>query len=266
MMFFAKKYRVFVWIILVILILGVLNIYQKETKGFFSSLSLPIQGLFWQTGERTSNFFSSIFSAGSLQEEVNSLELKNQRLLSKLTNLSSLEEENKVLRKAFNSKIREEFNLSLVLIIAKDISGDFITIDKGYLDGMTKNLAIITEGKILVGKIDEVYSKSARVILASNKDLSFDAKISLEEPVFGLVKGLSKSKSLIDLIPKEKEIKKGDQVLTSSISGIFPEGLLIGFIEEVRKTDLDSFQQAVISHYFDLSLSENLFVILNYEN
>lgn len=263
MMFFTKKYKIFVWIIFTLLILGVLNLYQKETKGLFSSLSLPIQSFFWQTGGNTSSFFSSIFFSGSLKEKVNRLESENQGLLSKLTNLNSLEEENRVLRKAFNSKLREEFNLSLVFIVAKDISNDFITIDKGYLDGIGKDMAVITEEKILVGKVWEVYSKSARVILASNEDISFDAKISLTEPVSGLVKGLSNSRSLIDLIPKEKEIKKGDQVLTSSISGIFPEGLLVGFIEEVRKTDLDSFQQAIINHYFDISLSETLFIINN---
>ena len=53
-------------------------------------------------------------------------------------------------------------------------------------------------------------------------------------------------------------------VFTTVLTGIFPKGLLVGEIGEVKKTDLSAFQEAEIDPYFKRNLSEILFVIKNF--
>ena len=115
----------------------------------------------------------------------------------------------------------------------------------------------ITEQKVLVGRIKEIYDKFSKVMLISQKDSSFDAE-------FGIVRGQGNLKLLYDLIPKEKEIFQGDIVVTSALGGIFPQGLLVGKIRKVKKNDVESFQQAEIQPGFNVSQSERLFIILDF--
>jgi len=257
------KYKFLLVLVLIVLTLVVLNIYQKDIKNFFYNFSLPVERCFWRVGESTADFFANIFQT-SLKDKVDALETENQALLSQLIELEELRAENKVLGEAFGAKLNEEFSLLLSDIIAKD--GSFLMIDRGYSDGLAEGMAVITEGKVLAGYLETVYQNAARVRLIWDPEVSFDGKVFGQTAVSGLLTGNGDSKLVLDLIPKEAGIKEGDLVSTSSISGLFPEGLLVGVVEKINRTDLDSFQTADIIHYFDLDLSKDLFVILNHEN
>ena len=159
-----------------------------------------------------------------------------------------------------NLGLEKDFKLTLVQVIGKDISQDLLLINKGAKDGLAKNLPVITEQKNLVGRISEVYDDFSKVMLISDKDSSFDAKIS-EQEIFGVVKGKGGLNLFIDRVPQDKEIKSGDILVTSVLGGVFPAGLLVGEIKEVKKSDLEPFQQAEISPFFDIGKLGNLFVI-----
>lgn len=260
---FFKKNKIWIGLIVLILVFISLNVFQKEARGFFYSFSAPIQEIFWRAGDSTSNFFLGIFISGNLKERIDQLEANNQKLLSQITFLKESEQENQVLKKVLDLELQKEFKLSLIKIISKDISQDFILVNKGEKDNILKDMPVITEEKVLVGRVSEVYDKFSKVMLISNKDSSFDAK----EPgslISGVIKGLGNSGLFFDLIPSEAEINEGDLICTSSISGIFPEGLLVGKIKSIRKSDVESFQRAEIDPFFNLSATENLFIITEF--
>ena len=79
-----------------------------------------------------------------------------------------------------------------------------------------------------------------------------------------MIKGLGNFNLLLDLIPLEKEVSPGNIIITSCLSGIFPDNLLVGEIKKVKKTDLESFQQADIEPIFDISKSRNVFIIIEF--
>ena len=155
--------------------------------------------------------------------------------------------------------LQKEFKLALTQVIGKDMSQDFLLIDKGVKDGISENMPVITQQKVLVGRIGETYDKFSKVMLISNKDSSFDAKVN---DISGIIKGQGNFKILFDLIPREKDLFQGDIVVTSALGGFFPGGLLIGEIKEVQKSDVEPFQQAEIESFFDISQTETLFIIL----
>ena len=159
--------------------------------------------------------------------------------------------------------LQEEFKLEICQVIGKDISSDTILINEGFKDGLTKDLPVITQQKILVGRISEVYKNFSKVQLITQKDTSFDAKI-LDTEISGLIKGEGNLRLFLDLIPPEKEIKKGDVVITTVLGGIFPRGLLVGEIEKVIKSDIEPWQQAKVKPAFNIEGLETLFIITEF--
>ncbi|GAG43041.1 unnamed protein product, partial [marine sediment metagenome] len=176
------------------------------------------------------------------KNETDNLKFENQALLSQIVTLKELENENKTLREALKIGLEKDFKLILSQIIGKDISQDFILVDKGEKDGVSEGVPVITQQKVLVGKICEVYESFSKVMLISNKKSSFDVKI-LDKDISGVIKGKGDFKILLDLVPRDKEIFNGDTVISSSMGGIFPSGLLVGRIKEIKKSDVDPFQK-----------------------
>ncbi len=257
--------KIFLILFLIIIVFIILNLtgFSKEVRNFFYFISAPIQKTFWQTGMKTSEFFGAIWKTKILTEENEVLRRKIQELLTENVRLKELKEENEFLREALNIGLEKDFQLILSKAISKDISQDSLLIDKGLKDGVSKGLPVITNQKILLGKIEKVYQDFSEVILTSNKDISFDAKISDKE-IYGVVKGKGSSKIYLDLIPKDKEILKGDLVVTTAMGGIFPEGLLVGTIKEVKKSDVEPWQRAEIEAGFTLQNINDLFIIVKF--
>lgn len=262
---FPRKsiYRIAIFIISFILIIFLLNFYQKEVKNFFYKISTPVQKILWQAGKKVSDFFETLAETSSLKKENEEIKLKIQELLAENIFLKELKKENEILREALNLGLEKEFELSLAQVIGKDISEDFILINKGFEDGVSKDLPVITSQKILLGKINKVYKNYSKVMLLTNKESSFDGKIA-EKEILGQVLGKGNFKAIFDLIPPEKEISEGDLVETSALGGIFPRGLLVGKIGKVQKSDIQTFYQAEISPLFDLNKLEIVFIILEF--
>jgi len=252
-------------IIIGLLLIFSLNFFQKEVKGFFYFISSPIQKTLWRAGDRVSDFFELITEIKNLKREKEELKLKIQELIAQNLSLKELEKENKVLREALGIGLEKEFKLSLAEVVSKDISQDSILINKGSKDGITENCPVITQQKTLVGKIGEVYENFSRVILISNKESSFDAKISdPENDISGVVNGKGNLQLFLDFVPQEKEIKEGDFIVTTSLGGIFPKGLLVGQIGKVLRSDIEPFQQAKIRPAFDIRELETVFIITDF--
>lgn len=260
----AKRKKFLVFLIFILLILA-LNFFRAEVKNFFYLISQPIQKVFWRAGDRVSLFFGSFHSKNYFQKEIEKLTLKNQKLISQLTFLKELKKENEFLRKALDIGLEKEFKLAIAQIIGKDISQDFILINKGEIDGILENFPVITEEKALCGKISQVYRNFSKVELLTNKESSFDAQISGKE-ISGIAKGKGNFKITLELIPQEKDLKEGDILVTRALGGFYPSGLLIGKISKVEKSDIEPFQKAEVLPFFDLRKAEKIFIITNQKN
>ena len=257
------RFRFLIYIFLIVIVVFGLNYFQNSIKSFFYNTSGFSQKILWGVGRNTSDFFASIFNAGNLKKEKEELSCNNQELLAKVSALEDLKKENDELRNALGVGLEKDFNLLLAEITGKDISQDFITINKGSIDGVSKNMPVVTGHKVLIGKIGEVFKNYSKVMLLSDKKSSLDASIK-EKDISGVIKGQGGFKLLFDLLPQDKDVLKDDIVVSSSFGGIFPAGFLVGKVVSVRKNDIESFQQAEISPSFDINVVSDIFVITNY--
>jgi len=82
--------------------------------------------------------------------------------------------------------------------------------------------------------------------------------------IYGIVKGKGGLNLDLTLVPKEKEIKEGNLVATTSLGGIFPKGLLVGEIKQVKKSDIEPFNSASLKPLFNLQDLKVVFLITNF--
>ena len=267
-----KKKKVWIGLALAAAFFLFIIFFQKQSKNFFYSISSTIQKPLWSAGDSLSDFFESIEKGKVLQKENTELRLKIQGLLTEIGSLSELKEENRFLSETFDLGLQKEFKLEIAKVIGKDISQDVLLIDKGEKDGIRPGFPAITPQKVLLGRVSEVFADFSKIQLISDKNSSFDAKIQLKENILAdvlldvpaLVKGAGNFNVSLDFVPRDKNAKAGDIVLTSALGGIFPAGLLVGEIKEIKKSDVEAFQQALISPAFNISQFEELFLIIDY--
>lgn len=226
-------------------------------------ISEPLQKAFWGAGDSVSDFLGGISDTENLKKENEGLRSKIKELVGEKIRLQELKEENEFLREALNLGLEKEFKLKLGEIIGKDVSQDILIINKGSKDGITIGSPVVTPQKVLAGKVGDVYNDFSKVVLISKKENSFDAKIANSD-IYGVVKGKGNSQLILEFIPKEKEIKKGDFVITSSLGGIFPKNLLVGQVKEIKKSDIEPFQKIGIEPAFEIGELKELFIVAEF--
>lgn len=110
---------------------------------------------------------------------------------------------------------------------------NFITIDVGTNQGIKTDMGVITSNGI-VGIVDKVNSKYARVISILNTRLSLNAQIKGTNTIGSLVWN-GQDPYIVNLIdvPRLVRVKKGDTVITGYQSASFPPDIAIGTVKKV---------------------------------
>ena len=86
-----------------------------------------------------------------------------------------------------------------------------------------------------------------------------DPKVSKKITYKELLENVCKTANVL----KKIGVKKGDRVITSGLGGLFPKGILIGNIVEVKRQPHELFQTAGIETAVDLSRMEEVFIIIS---
>jgi len=236
--------------------------FQDEIKNFFYNLSLPFQKSLSNLKFFSEDTFKIIFQRKEIIKENERLEKKVERLLREVQKLKDLEKENETLRKALELKKRKDFNFFLSQFVSKSIdSPDEILIKGGEREGIKEGLPVITPEGVLIGKTNKIFKNFSQVKLISEKDFSFGVKVLNKEGVMGIIKGKGDLKIHLEKVPSQAKLEKGDILVTIYLGGEFPEGLLVGKIAKIEKSDLEHFQSAEITPFFKKDKLENLLII-----
>lgn len=260
-----KKYpKLLITIFILVAFIIFLNYFNKGVRNLFYTISSPIQKTFWNAGSNSSNFFGALLNINNLTNNTNQFALQSQELLQQKSISQNLSVENQTLRQALDLGLEKYFNMVFTQIIGKNISSDSILIDKGSADGISKDMAVINQQKILFGKISEVYKNFSKVTLITDKNFVVDAIVQ-GKVIYGVVNGSGNFSAYFNLISKDAGLQNGDALLTSALGGDFPKNLLIGEIENIKKEDTKPFQSAGIRPFFDLNNTESLFIITDFK-
>lgn len=257
-------------VILVCLIAGFLIILNPSNffngiKNFFIGITLPVQKSFSAGADKTYSFGQAISSIGKIKKENKHLIEENLKLKAQNAKFEDVMSENRNLRSQLGILERQEFELESASVIGKSIytSNGWILIDKGRKNGIEKGMSVIVADGVLVGKVEEAFDSTARVVFITEKSVNINVE-TLETGAVGVAKGDYGLGLIMDLVLQTDTLKTGDKVITSDISQDVPRGLLVGEIREINSAKNDLFQKAIISLPTDFFKLRFVFVIKNY--
>lgn len=234
----------------------------------FSCLSAMQMGINTVTSKATA-VFTSVRDMARLQEEYNAL-------TEKLKDYEYLRRSNAEIRKE-NERLREQLGLLQSVtyrniaaqIIGRDADNIYsgITIDKGAMSGIRKNMPVIAiqNGSVgIVGKVVTVGLTTSMIMPLYDSSCNISARI-LNTRDQGLVSGNGSIDAPLSLgyIRKRvlKDIHYGDIVVTSGENGNYMRDIPIGTITKITVLDYDSSLEIEMEPIIDFSRLEMVFVV-----
>jgi len=204
-----------------------------------------------------------------LVQENERLRAENDRLAQDAVRAPELQRENDELRDLLGlRRAGAPWQWLPGRVIASDPSNLVRSIDVEVptTDGLVENMTVMT-ARGLVGKITKLGRNAVRVLLVTDSTSSVNAMVQRSRArgvVYGVRGAPGTSQMVMRYIPQGEEIKAGDRIVTSGLGGIFPEGIAIGQVAEVRQSATDMFQEATIDPFVDFGRLEMVLVITNH--
>ena len=144
-----------------------------------------------------------------------------------------------------------------------DNVNNYLLIDKGRRDGLKKDMGVVCENGI-VGKIVNVTERYASVISMLHPYSIVSARFTDNQHLANVVwDNLDFRYGTVKDIPLHLNPEKGDTLVTSGFSNIYPAGIMVGTIEEMLESDSKDFNTARIRFSTNFSTLRHVFVIEN---
>lgn len=140
---------------------------------------------------------------------------------------------------------------------------NFLTIDAGENKNIHQDMAVMTSDGI-VGIIANVSENFSSAMSLLHKDVRVNCQLKRDGSYGPLIwDGADYRFCQLTDIPTHAKIAKGDTVVTSELSGIFPEGLMVGTIESFERRQNESFYTAQVRLSADLKKVNHVYIIKN---
>ncbi|MGH9968367.1 MAG: rod shape-determining protein MreC [Pyrinomonadaceae bacterium] len=212
---------------------------QTMIKGSVQAVASPLQrATSWLSGT-VGGFFRHIgnFSSTASENERLARQLANTEL--ELRKAREAAVENERLKGLLNLKEQTGYDQVAARVIARDASVWFNTviINRGSSSGIALNMPVVTaEG--IVGRVIAVSPWTAQVMLITDEKAAAGAIIGQlgGSGALGSVRGLGNS-GLVEMryVSGLQKVEVGDYVLTTGQDGIYPPGLNVGAVVEVKQ-------------------------------
>ncbi|HEY4554431.1 MAG TPA: rod shape-determining protein MreC [Bacillaceae bacterium] len=236
--------------------------FIKDVVGFGQSLiSMPAHGV--------AGFFANIKDLQNTYTENKKLKVRLEELAKLEKEVADLTKDNEELREVLGKtdNLRSYSPIQATVISrTPDRWYERIIIDKGKKSGIERDMAVMTS-KGLVGKVISTSEMTSTVELLSSENTKnrVSALIQGEEhEIHGLIDGYDKEKKLLIMkdLPMDLEIKKGQNVVTSGLGGVFPKTLDIGKVKELTTDQYGLTQVAYVEPSADFYGFEHVMVIV----
>ena len=182
--------------------------------------------------------------------------------------LIEVRQENFRLRALLNFKDDIDYTYTPAQVIGRNPSSWFSTlsIDKGAKNGIKVDMPVVTN-KGLVGKIIAVYPTYSKVQLLISPDSGISAFVQRTRDN-GVLVGLSNPSGYCQItrLHQKSDIKEGDIILSSPLTGIYPKGLVIGRAVEVYDDPVSLERSALVKPEVDFDRLEEVLIIIDFSS
>ena len=232
-LFIRRYFNFLVFLVLQVVCIMLIVQYSKYHHAMFGNSANQITGKANSQYDRIEYYFQ-------LKKTNDSLVKANEVLYNKLAANFSLPDSGykKVIDTLRIDSIQQyrKFTYLHAKVVANAVTSpsNFLVLQTVNTPQMRVGMGIVGPNSEVVGVITDISGEYAVVMSLLHKDSKISGKL-LKTGETGTVSWDGKYPNLVTLtgIPKSTKLAKGDSVITSGFSTIFPKGLLVGRINEV---------------------------------
>jgi len=275
----SRTLHTFILLIVISLIFIISNNLPivKVAKNIFIKIMFPLS----KTIEYPVDKFGSIYHRSKLFLDLydKSITLQNKitQLNKKYLDIDYLEKENKRLENLLGlqeSSLGKLISAKVIAQLSENYFSDF-NIDKGENHGLKIDLPVLTvvDSKwVLIGRIKEVYKDFSKVVLITSSDFRCAADVypvannlntsEVVKSYQGVIKGNNNWMLNLEYISPDADIEKGGEVYTSGNGGIFPGGLLVGNVIDIKDLKFSTGKKAFVKGAFYPQNAKFIFILV----
>jgi rod shape-determining protein MreC len=222
-LFLRKHYFYFEFLLLEVLALILLFNYNEFQGSALYSVSSAVTGSVNALFSNISEYFSLASTNKVLVEEM-------ARLHSRLPEAYYKSDTASHIRKDTVVAMEYRYISAKVISNSTNKRNNFLMINKGKLHGIENHMGVII-GNRIVGQVVSVSPHFSWIMSMLNKDSRISGKFKKNNQLVNVEwNGGNYRTGQVREIPKHIVMVKGDTIITSGNSDIFPEGILIGTI------------------------------------
>jgi len=273
------------WLAWVLLILALVLIVLSESgaldpvEGLLSFIVAPVERAVSAIVHGVGSVTGKTRDVIELQQRVAELASANEALVQENFRLREYQAENEELRRQLNfhqenptygSIGADVVEQGCTIFPCGDVVGEdtnpylrFVIITVGSQDGVAVGMPVVTGGAAMIGRIART-SPNLSYVQLINDPASLVTAMLQQSRVMGVVEGTEEGQLLMTNILPDEEVAEGETIITSSIGGMLPRGLILGQVESVIYVESDLFQKAVMRPALDFRRIETVLVITEF--
>jgi rod shape-determining protein MreC len=233
----------------------------QKSEAVMVSLTAPLLSGLHHAGHGIGNVFRTYFFLVGAAKE-------NADLKKRLAEVSQKEAQ---YQEALKSQVRLESLLGLKREVGVPVTGArviaydpsfwsrAVLLDQGKKKGVDLGMPILAPAGV-VGRIIKSYPNYSKAMLILDRNSAADAMIQRSR-VRGILQGNGGNRCSLEYVPKRADVKEGDVVLSSSLGGVYPKGLVFGHVTQVNQKGAGIFQEIEVTPEVDFSTLEEVLVV-----
>jgi rod shape-determining protein MreC len=265
---------------LVLVSLGLLTIYFRESPGgaLHGAQRIALSALtpFEVAAERVSRPFRDAYgwaadlvnAKGENEELREQVEALRRQVIENETAARENDELRKLLRFRDSRRFPDDFRpvATRILVQPQSVFRQEVVVAAGSSEGVRVDDPVVTD-EGLVGTVTEVTPNAAKVRLLTDQQSAASALV-LETGATGIVlHGQSDNSLVLDRVPKDELVEKGNIVVTAGsrfgkYESLYPRGIQIGIVTSVSQRDVDLYKVIQISPLVALDSLDEVIVLV----
>jgi len=243
---------------------------QKVLRIWTQTFASPLQNATSKASGATTGFFQQIWNFRSTAQQNEELKERLTKVEQELNETRQAAAENERLKALLTLNEHSEIKSVPARVIARDPSAWFntIIINRGSTSGIAINMPVVTGGGI-AGRVINVSPWASQVMLITDEKAGAGAVVGQlgQSGALGSVRGRADlGVALIEMryVSGLEKVEVNDSVTTTGQDGIYPAGLNVGRVVEVKNGTATQAHQILIQPGAQLDHMEEVAVLLYY--
>ena len=138
---------------------------------------------------------------------------------------------------------------------------DIIRVDKGSLDGVVTG-AVVVSPEGLIGRVGMVTPNTSEVVLITDQSVKVACEVETIDSVRprGILLGGGEEMLVLGHLRHAGDSPARSRVLTSGLGGVFPKGIVVGTLLDVRKDGKGLASEGEVLPAVEFSMLEDVFI------